>query len=387
MYRHNDYLNSMVKQEYYILNLLRGLSALFVLFYHFFVFFFAHQSTSAGLLLVEPVDLPDPFYLQAIMDFPLNIGHFGVTFFFLISGFLIQPSLERYVSFKDFVVHKILRLWPSYVICFAMGLLFVWVFYLIGDSPFPYTWDHVCSYFFWVRDISHHRMIDGSVWSLEIQIKFYLLAGIIWSMAKKNFLEKICLIIVLMSFAVYGLHSFLNGEELSWFYLVSLARKNLQYFMLILLGACIYSFYKKQISWQKALGLCGMLLACFVSPLFHSPDLIKTISYLLGFFTFSYVVLFHATNIQMKGMIGKFINWVSDISYPIYIGHVIPGYVMMYLMIENGLSVYLGIFISLIYVFVMAEFVHKKIEVSFVKMGGKLFSFFEEKAPVRKEVI
>jgi len=71
---------------------------------------------------------------------------------------------------------------------------------------------------------------------------------------------------------------------------------------------------------------------------------------------------------------------VSDISYPIYIGHVLPGYVMMYLMIDYGLSVYLGIFISLIYVFVMAEVVHKKIEASFLKMGGKLFSYFSQKS-------
>ncbi len=373
----------MIKQEYYILNILRGLSALFVLFYHFFVFFFVHQSTSAGLLQIEPMDLPDPFYLQAIMDFPLNIGHFGLTFFFLISGFLIQPSLERYASLKGFVIHKILRLWPSYVICFGTGLVFVYVFYLLGDSPFPYTWDHVCSYFFWVRDIFHYRLIDGSVWSLEIQIKFYLFAGIVWSMGKKNFLEKMCFLIVLMSVAAYGLDFFLGGEELSWFYLVSLARKNLQYFMLILLGSCVYSSYKKQISWQKALGLCGILLACFVSPLFHSPDGIKTISYLLGVSIFSYLMLFHGTSIKVKGILGKVINWISDISYPIYIGHVLPGYVMMYLMIENGLSVYLGIVISLIYVFVMSELVHKKIEVSFVKMSGKLFSFFGEKIPVR----
>ena len=373
----------MVKQEYSVLNILRGMSALFVLFYHFFVFFFAFQSTSAGLLQIEPIDLPDPFYLQAIIDFPLNIGHFGVTFFFLISGFLIQPSLERYASLKDFVVHKILRLWPSYVICFATGLLFVYVFYLIGDSPFPYTWDHVCSYFFWVRDIFHYRLIDGSVWSLEIQIKFYLLAGLVWSMGRKNFPEKMCLLIVLLSIATYGIHTTFDGEELSWFYLVNVARKNLQYFMLILLGTCVYSLYKKEISWQKAIGLCGVLLACFVSPLFHAPDVIKTVSYLLGYSIFAYLILFHATSIKAKGMWGKFINWVSDISYPIYIGHVLPGYVMMYLMIENGLSVYLGIFISLIYVFVMAELVHKKIEVSFVKMGGKLFSLFGEKVPVR----
>lgn len=368
----------MIKEEYYTLNALRGMSALFVIFYHFFVFFFAHQSFSAGLLQIEPVNLPEPFYLQILGDFPLNIGHLGVASFFLISGFLIQPSLERYPSLKSYQAHKIFRLWPSYALCFSMGLLFVMAFCAFRGSSFPYSPGHIFAYFFWVRDIFHYPFIDGAVWSLEIQVKFYLFAGIVWCFWKKDFLEKICLSTVLMSVFVYGLYSLLNGEDLEWFYLVTLARKNLQYFMLILLGTCTYAYYKKQISRQKALILCGILIACFVSPLFKSPDLAKLVSYLSGFFVFSYFILFHTQAIKSKGVFSKFINWVSNISYPLYIGHVLPGYTIMYFMIDYGFSVYLGIFIALAYVFFMAEVVHKKIEICFMNRGKKIYTFGEK---------
>jgi peptidoglycan/LPS O-acetylase OafA/YrhL len=366
----------MGKENYYILNILRGMSALFVLFYHFFVFFFAHQTMSASLLQIEPVEMADPFYLQAIIDLPIDIGHLGVAFFFLISGFLIQPSLERYGSLKTYIVHKVFRLWPSYAICFGTGLLFVWAFSELCGWTFPYSFDHVLSYFFWARDIFHYAFIDGAVWSLEVQMKFYIFAGLIWSMGKKNFLEKICLITLVLSAVVYGLYTFFEGEELSWFYLVSVARRNLKFFLLILMGSCLYSFSIKQISWQKTLVLCGVLLACFMAPLFRSPDLAKTISYLLGFSILSYFVVFPVKNTSPKGRLSHFINWVSGISYPLYIGHVLPGYVMMYFMIDQGYSVYWGILMALIYSFVMAEIVHKKIETFFINSSTKLFSYF-----------
>ena len=370
----NDYVHFMLKQEFHILNALRGLSVLFVIFYHFFVFFFSHQTMSAGLLQIDPKDLVEPFYLQMLGDFPFNIGHFGVAFFFLISGFLIQPSLERYPSLWSYLTHKIFRLWPSYAICFLMGLLFVVAFSLLRGSEFPYTADHLFAYFFWMRDIFHYSFIDGAVWSLEIQVKFYLFAGIIWSFCRKNFLEKFVFITLFLSFFVYGLYTFFDGEDASWFYFVTLARRNLKYFILILLGTCLYAFYKKQISWQKGVGLSSLLLVSFVSPLFNAPEVAKIISYLSAFFIFSYLILFHAKGFGHKGVCHKFIKWASDISYPLYIGHVLPGYVMMFYAIEQGLSVYWGIFAALVYVFVMADIVHKKVEVSFLRMSNALSS-------------
>ena len=146
----------MVKNEYYILDILRGLGALFVIFYHFFVFFFDHQTFSAGLFNLEPVELSRPFYLDMINMLPFDIGHLGVAFFFLISGFLILPSLERYGSLKNFLKHKVFRLWPAYGVCFSLGLLFIAGVFALQGWEFPYTFGHVLSYFFWIRDLGHY---------------------------------------------------------------------------------------------------------------------------------------------------------------------------------------------------------------------------------------
>lgn len=364
----------MVKNEYYILNILRGLGALFVIFYHFFVFFFEHQSFSAELFNMEGVELTQPFYLDIVNTLPFDIGHLGVAFFFLISGFLILPSLERYGTFKHFLIHKIFRLWPTYVVCFALGLLFVYGFFAFQGWEFPYTIGHVLSYFFWVRDLCHYPYIDGAVWTLEIQIKFYLLSALVWQFGKKNFLEKMCAVTLVLSLLTYALYSVTAGEDLWWGYLVVLARKNLKYYMLILLGTVLYAYYKKTLSPQRSLLLGTLFLSAFLSPLFSSPDALKTHSYLIGLIVFSYFILFDKKSLQGQRKNNKFLVWVSNISYPLYIGHVLPGYMMMYFMISQGINVFLGVGLGFVYSFLMAEIVHEQVE-------KKFLTFFKQSKP------
>lgn len=356
----------MVKNEYYILNVLRGLGALFVIFYHFFVFFFEHQNFSAGLFNMEGVELVPPFYLDMVNVLPFDIGHLGVAFFFLISGFLILPSLERYGSLKDFLKHKIFRLWPTYVVCFASGLLFVSGFFVLQEWEFPYTVGHVLSYFFWVRDLCHYPYIDGAVWTLEIQIKFYLFSALIWQFSKKNFLETMCVVTLGLSLFTYILYNFTAGDDLWWGYLVVVARKNLKYYMLILLGTLLYAYYKKTLSPQRSLLLGILFLGAFLSPLFYSPDALKTHSYLIGFIVFAYFILFDKKSLQGQRKNNKFLGWVSNISYPLYVGHVLPGYMLMYLMISQDIDVFWGIGLALVYAFLMAEIVHKQVEKKFL---------------------
>ncbi len=353
----------MAKKEYNILNILRGTSALLVLFYHFFIFFFAYQDIWSVYLQVEPLNLPVPFYLETLQDFPLDVGHLAVAYFFLISGFLIHGTLRRYDSLGLFLKHKVVRLWPTYATCFALGVLFLAGFNYVIERPFPFTADHVLACFFWVRDILHYPFIDGAVWVLEIQLKFYIFAILVWSVWKKDFLPKACFIAILLSCAVYGLFYVTQDNNYSWFYLVLLAQKNLKFFMLILLGSCVYASFTKEISKLKAFVLCALLVACFLSPLFTYSHYSKTISYLLGFVSFFAFIVLYARQTTTIGKISQPINWVSNISYPLYIGHVIPGYLIMYYTIEQGYNAYLGIAMALLCSFVIAAIVHKKVEV------------------------
>jgi peptidoglycan/LPS O-acetylase OafA/YrhL len=210
----------MYKNELPFLNVIRGSCALLVIFFHFFVYFFTQQKMSAGLINAEPLDLVDPAYLPYITAIPLNIGHLGVTFFFLMSGFFIQPSLEKYNLLRPFLIHKFLRLWPTYAFCFGIGLIFVFFFAELRNDLYPYSFGHMLSYFTWTRDLFNYSYIDGSVWSLEVQIKFYILAALLWCFFRHRFLEALTVTLLVLCAIGYGLMQSGWFEDSSYEYLV-----------------------------------------------------------------------------------------------------------------------------------------------------------------------
>lgn len=376
----------MEKEEYSILNVLRGVSAFMVVFYHFCVFFFAHPPTSAGYLKIEPIYLPDPFYVKAIQESSVHMQPLVVCSFFLISGFLILPSLERYASFTTYLVHKWLRLWPTYAICFGTGLLFVAAFCALQDRPFPYSVEHMLTCFSWTRDIFDDPLIDGSVWTLEIQIKFYLLVGILWYGGQKYFLEKLCFSLLALGLLAYGVCAFDDGIMWplpTWLKLGMLVSKNVQIMTYIALGTCLYTLHKKRISWQRASCLIGVLLLSFVSPLYnyvsYTPG--KMTAYLLGFSVFAGLFFFdrHVFRLSPKGLVGKVINWLSRISYPLYVGHMLAGYIILFYTAEQGVNIWWGIAVAYIYSFLMAIFIHKKVEIPCLRFSKYLISVQNEK--------
>ena len=79
----------------------RGIAILLVLLYHAF---------SRWTELVP--------YGNDFADFPLfRFGYLGVELFFLISGFVILMTLEKFNSFTEFMYHRWLRLFPAMLIC------------------------------------------------------------------------------------------------------------------------------------------------------------------------------------------------------------------------------------------------------------------------------
>ena len=302
----------------------------------------------------------------------MNTGHLGVTFFFLISGFLIIPSLERYSTIKSFIIHKIFRLWPTYAVCLNVGVAFIVAFHWLHGTNSPITLKCYLVCLFWARDLMDYTIIDVVVWVLEIQLKFYLCAVIGWHLIKKKYVETFIVIIILLSSITYVLYVFYIDKNPSWFYLVNLARTSLRFFMIILIGTCFYSYQSKQFSPRKTLLFCALLIGTFFSPLFRLSGLPFNTSYIVGTLIMGYFVFSNKLQTSKKGIINRAINWVASISYPFYLGHVLPGYVLMFLMIEAGYSVFWGIGLSLIYVASFSALIHKAIEFPFIKLNKTL---------------
>ena len=154
---------------------LRGIAILAVIGFHYFTCF---QS-------IYP-------YGSVWSEFPLfRWGYYGVHLFFAISGFVIALTLERCGSFEEFVVRRFARLWPTMLLCSVLTYLVL--------TALPDLWPQTPANFLpsltlidgqiWGKLIPglHAGWIDAAYWSLFVELRFYLLAALLWFALPRRF--------------------------------------------------------------------------------------------------------------------------------------------------------------------------------------------------------
>ncbi len=159
----------MSKQRLEYLDGLRGLAILWVILYHFL-------SRWAELV---------PFG-STYQQWPIfEMGYLGVNLFFLISGFVIFMTLERCDNLLGYLYKRWLRLFPAMLL--ASLLIFTTAFWL-PERPqgMPQAINLVSGLFFidpyWLARATGWTFgsLEGAFWSLYIEFKFYVVAGILF---------------------------------------------------------------------------------------------------------------------------------------------------------------------------------------------------------------
>src|SRR3954467_6873454 len=162
---------------------LRGVAALWVVVFHMtygLTIWLAGQEQ----LIAEST----PFSVQIR-------GMMAVHLFFIISGFVISMTVERTRDPPAFVVSRFARLFPAYwtavVIAVAINML-------DPLAVFPVTLDQGAANLTMLQLFLGYTDVDGSYWSLAVELGFYLavlvgllaglqrrleLAGFVWMLA------------------------------------------------------------------------------------------------------------------------------------------------------------------------------------------------------------
>ena len=163
----------------YKIDILRGVSILLVLIHHFNIPYKLHD-TFLGI----------PIAGESLSTLIARNGNYGVTIFFVISGFLItQHTLQRsgslaQINLKDFYIHRIARIMP----CLVLLVLMVTILGALGLRPFmnqapngvdvPYAVTVLSAFSFWMNIlIIEYGWVNyalGVLWSLSVEEVFYL---------------------------------------------------------------------------------------------------------------------------------------------------------------------------------------------------------------------
>lgn len=122
----------------------------------------------------------------SVMDYPAlapvaKYGFLGVHLFFMISGFVILMTAAN-GSLKVFVASRVARLCPAFWACCTITFLTILA---IGGDRFSASWlQYVVNMITLGRDSFGLKPIDGVYWSLQVELRFYVLVAIVLIVGK-----------------------------------------------------------------------------------------------------------------------------------------------------------------------------------------------------------
>jgi peptidoglycan/LPS O-acetylase OafA/YrhL len=125
-------------------------------------------------------------YGHTYAEFPLfRYGYLGINLFLLLSGFVILMTLEKSKNFSSYIFNRWKRLFPAMLVA---SILIVATACLFPERPrgMPLLRDIVPGITFlepqWLKTIFRlpFRSLEGTFWSIYVEVKFYVIFGLLF---------------------------------------------------------------------------------------------------------------------------------------------------------------------------------------------------------------
>jgi len=368
------------KVNFKIIDWMRGLAALYVVFNHSRGFLFTTANEYAAK--VEPKSHWRWYeWLDIMVIQHTNLSVEFVTLFFLLSGFSIAHSLSGEHKVSAFYGRRLLRLYPPYLLGIAWAFIVFLIIKAVATDVFAKTIEgHL------PLDIAFHKFeslkvvlfnlfympignyLTPQYWSLPYEVIFYL--TIPWFIRKFRLYEISTVAIFILGCFLYGalvldtddaltIHIF--NHEILTFYLP-------QYFidfnLFFLIG---YLFYKykdiliEKFRLNKWISI-GLLFVLFEAMVFiksykfqNEPNKITD----LVMVVFTFILIFASLKYQIRI---KLLEWIGTFSYTLYVTHVASIFLVKLILYKLGFhfydiynlySWYLGVIAAVLFAYIL----------------------------------
>jgi len=335
----------MSRKRMYHIDLLRFIAALYVLFFHYCF----RGYLKDGLSTIQ---------FTSLEGFS-KYGYLGVDLFFIISGFVILMSAQNSDIIK-FMISRFSRLYPAYWVCL---LLTATVMLFFGPALQKLSVSDILlnlTMFHGFFGIPH---VDGVYWSLIVELKFYIIIGIILLFQGIKHIKLFALL--LLGIAIMQL--FFPFEDVSspikLLYFITFPNWS-SYFIA---GIFFFLLYKEGFKWYYLIAIFACYFTSLLYAFQHANNLALQFNrefnhvivalFITIFYLVSYFISLDKLNIINK----KYFLTLGVITYPLYLIHQNIGYVII-----TTFAPYLNkwVLLSLLIVFMLllSLLIHKIIE-------------------------
>ena len=289
----------MIEKKYNLIQILRGFAAVFVMLYHA-----TRHYQEKGLVFLNGI---------------FKHGYFGVDVFFVLNGFVIYYSSQKYLengNYLEFIKKRFIRIYPSFWLFLLFPLTVVFLVapqYIVARSAFePINFINILVLFF------NHPQISQVTWTLSFELYFYILFFLM--IFNKNFKYLIVLILIFATIQLIDKNIFSNLYFQKYLFSPLL----LEFFLGVLIVYIINKTLKNHQVWYWVLLTISMIYFVFIDYL-SSNNIIeitkhnRVLNFELASFLLilSLVLLEKFNNVQSS----KILIVIGDSSYVLYLIH------------------------------------------------------------------
>jgi len=287
------------------LDALRGIAALLVVFFHF------TMSTP-------------------LAHYGFNLGVTGVDLFFMISGFVILMTVKKTKHWKDFVVSRISRIYPTYWTCVTCTSLLILATQNPGIKWFLVR--YVCNMSMF-QSYANITDMDGPYWTMIVEMLFYMFMLGVFLLKKLDKLELICAVLLV---PVIFYATLLPRLSPALTQLICIRIPLINHFPLFFAGILFYQLKFDKPHWAR---YC-LLGVCFISALL----LFRSGGKSNGYVSFNqyltmlscYFIFFILYINKLLGFItNRATLWLGSVSFSLYLIH---QYLGLTILIPLGLN-------------------------------------------------
>lgn len=292
-------------------------------------------------------------------------GYLGVDVFFIISGFVIFLSIQKFLIFQ-FIKSRISRLYPAFWV--SVFITFFFSFFW-GGNRYNVNLLQLLSNLTMLNGFFGVKHIDGVYWTLLVEMKFYffVLIYLIFSKYNNKFKNTDYFIFtwLLVSFLYFVLTLFSLEDTI-----LLKALKHLfvlKYSHYFIAGSIFYSIYKKGFSFKYGLSLIiTFLLAlpwAYDKMIIFEKKFLMDFSFevIVSFLFLTFLFFYFLVRGKLNFLNSKSFMKIGCLTYPLYLLHQNIGFII-FNNFEGYLNKYILLLLTIIFIGTLSFLINKIVE-------------------------